>query len=299
MRATGSLLDGWPAARAGTPLSSRRFPTGMTRAAAGWLGVAWLAFAVLPWYVLPGDGWLDPRWLGRYPDAATAPGLLQGAPPRSGLAASGRAPAPLALAGVATSEGRPPRRDGARPGGGRRPRVDRAPGASHRPPRLGGRVAGEPPRRAGTPAVRPRDGRPRSGPGVPHAPLSRPRRAGLHEGRCVPHEHDRPGRGARGRLRLLAGAHRARQRGARRGRRARALRLLRQAHGPLRLGPGLPPRAAPVRRGLEHAVPGGPGGGRHDDPRPRLRPDRYPDRRSRRSPSCGPCPCCRSSRPRS
>ena len=50
----------------------------MTRAAKGWLGLAWLAFAVLPWYALPGDGWLDPGWLRRYPDAATAPGLLQG-----------------------------------------------------------------------------------------------------------------------------------------------------------------------------------------------------------------------------
>ena len=50
----------------------------MTRAATGWLGLAWLAFALLPWYALPGDGWLDPGWLRRYPDAATAPALLQG-----------------------------------------------------------------------------------------------------------------------------------------------------------------------------------------------------------------------------
>jgi len=50
----------------------------MTRAAKGWLGLAWLAFAVLPWYALPGEGWLDPRWLLRYPDAATASALLQG-----------------------------------------------------------------------------------------------------------------------------------------------------------------------------------------------------------------------------
>jgi iron(III) transport system permease protein len=50
----------------------------MTRAATGWLGLAWLAFAVLPWYALPGDGWLDPGWLRRYPDAATAPAWLQG-----------------------------------------------------------------------------------------------------------------------------------------------------------------------------------------------------------------------------
>ncbi|HEY7139358.1 MAG TPA: iron ABC transporter permease [Methylomirabilota bacterium] len=50
----------------------------MTRAATGWLGLAWLALAVLPWYALPGDGWLDPGWLRRYPDAATAPALLQG-----------------------------------------------------------------------------------------------------------------------------------------------------------------------------------------------------------------------------
>jgi iron(III) transport system permease protein len=50
----------------------------MTRAATGWLGLAWLAFAILPWYALPGDGWLDPGWLRRYPDTATAPALLQG-----------------------------------------------------------------------------------------------------------------------------------------------------------------------------------------------------------------------------
>jgi iron(III) transport system permease protein len=49
----------------------------VTRAAAGWLGLGWLAFAVLPWYALPGDGWPDPAWLGRYPDAATAPALWQ------------------------------------------------------------------------------------------------------------------------------------------------------------------------------------------------------------------------------
>src|SRR5262249_20193996 len=52
--------------------------SGMSRAAKGWLGLAWLAFAVLPWYALPGEGWLDPRWLLRYPDAATASALLQG-----------------------------------------------------------------------------------------------------------------------------------------------------------------------------------------------------------------------------
>ena len=50
----------------------------MTRAATGWLGLAWLAFAVLPLYALPGDGWLDLGWLRRYPDAATASALLQG-----------------------------------------------------------------------------------------------------------------------------------------------------------------------------------------------------------------------------
>ena len=50
----------------------------MTRAAKGWLGLAWLAFAILPWYTLPGNGWLDPGWLRRYPDAATAPALVQG-----------------------------------------------------------------------------------------------------------------------------------------------------------------------------------------------------------------------------
>ncbi len=50
----------------------------MSRGAAAWLAVGWIAFALLPWYALPGDGWLDPAWLGRYPDAATAPALWQG-----------------------------------------------------------------------------------------------------------------------------------------------------------------------------------------------------------------------------
>jgi len=50
----------------------------MTHAATGWLGLAWLAFAVLPWYALPGECWLDSGWLRRYPDAATASALLQG-----------------------------------------------------------------------------------------------------------------------------------------------------------------------------------------------------------------------------
>src|SRR5262245_941221 len=50
----------------------------MTRAARGWLGLAWLAFAVLPWYAIPGGGWLDPAWIRRYPDATTASALVQG-----------------------------------------------------------------------------------------------------------------------------------------------------------------------------------------------------------------------------
>jgi iron(III) transport system permease protein len=50
----------------------------MTPGAAGWLAVGWAAFLLLPWYVLPGEGWLGAAWLRRYPDAATAPALLQG-----------------------------------------------------------------------------------------------------------------------------------------------------------------------------------------------------------------------------
>jgi iron(III) transport system permease protein len=50
----------------------------MSCAATGWLGLAWLAFAILPWYALPGDGWLAPDWIRRYPDPATASALLQG-----------------------------------------------------------------------------------------------------------------------------------------------------------------------------------------------------------------------------
>jgi iron(III) transport system permease protein len=50
----------------------------VTHAARGWLAVAWVAFLLLPWYALPGEGWLSPGWLGRYPDATTAPAVLQG-----------------------------------------------------------------------------------------------------------------------------------------------------------------------------------------------------------------------------
>ena len=211
---------------------------GMTRATAGWLGLAWLAFAVLPWYVLPGDGWLDLALArGAIPDAATAPALLQGL-------LHGRpwllpAALPLLLPFLAW---RRPKEDPrvatvARGGGRRRPRVDRSPGLGHRPPGLVGGVAREPPRRAGAPPGRLRHGRLPPGPGVPHAPLPRPRGAGLHEGRCVPRERDRPRR-----RRSWASSSSGRsltvlvERGARRGRRVRARGLLRQALDPLRSG---------------------------------------------------------------
>ena len=52
---------------------------------------------------------------------------------------------------------------------------------------------------AGRDPARPASGpAPCSWPGVSHAPLSRPRGTGFHEGRRLPREHDRPGRGARG-----------------------------------------------------------------------------------------------------
>ncbi|MGQ0664028.1 MAG: ABC transporter permease [Pseudomonadota bacterium] len=50
----------------------------MNRTAALWLAVGWAGFAILPWYGIEGDGALDPAWLARYPDAATAPALVQG-----------------------------------------------------------------------------------------------------------------------------------------------------------------------------------------------------------------------------
>ena len=61
--------------------------------------------------------------------------------------------------------------------------------------------------------------------------------------------------------------------------------FLAQAREPVDLGPRLPLRPAPVRRGLEHAVSRGPRGSRHDGPRPGLRPHRHPHRVSGQAPS--------------
>ncbi|MBM3554747.1 MAG: iron ABC transporter permease, partial [Alphaproteobacteria bacterium] len=40
-----------------------------------WTAIAIAALVLAPWYMLPGGGVLDPAWLGRFPDAATAPAL--------------------------------------------------------------------------------------------------------------------------------------------------------------------------------------------------------------------------------
>jgi iron(III) transport system permease protein len=42
-----------------------------------WLALAWAGFLLLPWYAVE-DGLFSPSWLAAYPDAATAPALLQG-----------------------------------------------------------------------------------------------------------------------------------------------------------------------------------------------------------------------------
>jgi iron(III) transport system permease protein len=50
----------------------------MTAAAAWWVALGWIGFAVLPWYGLPRGGVTDLAWLRAYPDPSTAPALLQG-----------------------------------------------------------------------------------------------------------------------------------------------------------------------------------------------------------------------------
>ena len=76
---------------------------------------------------------------------------------RPGLAPPGGAPAPPAVAGLA-APGRTPRRDGARPAGPAPSRGSLS-RAGHRPPRLVGRMARAPPRRAWAPPDRLRDRR--------------------------------------------------------------------------------------------------------------------------------------------
>ena len=81
-------------------------------------------------------------------------------------------------------------------------------------------------RHGGVPAV----------PGVSRAPLPRPGRAGLHEGRRLPHQHHRSRRRPGGGLRLLAGPHGALERGPGPIRRVRAGSLHREAREPARSG---------------------------------------------------------------
>ena len=250
----------------------------MTRAATGWLGLAWLAFAVLPWYALPGDGWVDLGWLRRFPDAATAPALVQGL-------LHGRpwllpAALPLLLPFLAW---RRPKED---------PRVATllvAAGAGGFAwTALQGLAIGH--RGWSTTWLANLLG----GPG--------PRQTGFGTGALlfslaclVLLCH---GLAARGFMKgdaflasaiglvvalvtvfvfwpvvtVLASAVRDES-----GALAPSV-FLDEAHGPLDLGAGLSPRSSPVRRGVEHAVPRDPGGGRHDDPRPGLRSDRHPHR---------------------
>ena len=112
----------------------------MTRAATGWLGLAWLAFAILPWYALPGDGWLDPGWLRRYPDAATAPALVQGLLHGRLVAPRSRTTASAAASRVPALEGRSARRDRPR-ARGRVASHGRLSGPGDRPSGLVGRLA--------------------------------------------------------------------------------------------------------------------------------------------------------------
>ncbi len=204
-------------------------------------------------------------------------GPASGYPSRPALAPALRVAAPPAIPRVAAPEGGSTGRDGPRGGGRGRSRVGGAPGSGHRPPGLVGGLARESSRgpRAQPVGLRHGSGPPR--PGEPHPPLPRPGGTGLHEGRCLPDQRDRPGRRPRGGLRVLAGGDGALERGARRGRRIRARDLPQQACEPVDLGPRLPLRPAPMRRGLEHAVSRGPRGRRHDGPRPGLRPHRDAD----------------------
>ena len=48
----------------------------MNRTVALWLGVGWIGFVLLPWYGIDSGFWRF-RWLADYPDAASAPAILQ------------------------------------------------------------------------------------------------------------------------------------------------------------------------------------------------------------------------------
>ena len=50
----------------------------MTRSAALWLVVGWIAYAILPWYGLEGGNFFTLGWLAGYPQASSASGLIQG-----------------------------------------------------------------------------------------------------------------------------------------------------------------------------------------------------------------------------
>src|SRR5476649_2322311 len=41
-----------------------------------WLALGWAGFLLLPWYAID-DGFFALSWMSAYPDAATAPGLVQ------------------------------------------------------------------------------------------------------------------------------------------------------------------------------------------------------------------------------
>ena len=296
----GTLARGPVAGSAGEGLHLHDRPRsrpGMTRAATGWLGLAWLgASPSCRGTRSPGDGWLD-SWL--------APALPRRAPRRRPLLQGilhGRPwllptalPLLLAASRVAAPAGGSARRDRAR--GWRRRR------AASRWIALQGFAIGH---RAGR----------RPGSRASSAPRGPARRAsawgrsllclaclvllchglaarGFMQGRRLPRPHDRSRRRPRRGLRLLAGRHGARRArcATKRGALAPTV-FLAQAHEPVDLGPRLPRRPAPLRRGLEHAVSRGPRRSRHDGPRPGLRAHRHPHGVSRQASSARRCPCC-------
>ena len=118
---------------------------GMTRAATGWLGLAWLAFALLPWYVLPATG----RSIRAGSGATPTPSRRQPCSRASSMAGRGSFP-PRSRSCSRFSRGAARRRICApRPHSWWRERAA-SPGSPsricHRSPRLVGALAREPPR---------------------------------------------------------------------------------------------------------------------------------------------------------
>ena len=269
----------WDVAPHPRPLPARgRGARAMTRAAYGWLALAWVGFALLPWYLvdsfsgyplgpagsalalgLTGQAWwLLPMLLPLL--AATRP--LFGASDRE---SAGRW---LAAAGIG------------------RARARGAAGLRDRPQRLERRLAGRPPRVARTAAGRHGFRRGAHLRRLPDAALPRARGARLVPGRRLRGLVDRPRRRADRRLRVLSRHDDPRERRAGRCRRLRARRVPGQVPRSLDLEPRLPHLEPALRRRLEHPVPGDARRHRHDGARPRLRADRHPHGFSASSAPC-------------